>query len=104
VEPVPKSDGPALGSSGDASFADAELQLAPGDTLVAFSDGVLEAESKAGELFGEERLAVALAGLRGQPPEAIVAALRRIVAEFEAGTPQSDDITILALLYRGRTS
>jgi sigma-B regulation protein RsbU (phosphoserine phosphatase) len=104
VEPVPKGEGPAVGSAGDASFAELELRLEPGDALVAFSDGVTEADCAGGGLFGEERIAAVLAGLRGQPPQVITASLRAAVSEFEAGTTQADDITILALLYRGRSS
>ena len=44
----------------------ASLALAPGDTLVLYTDGVTDARDPAGERFGEERLHAALAGGRGR--------------------------------------
>jgi phosphoserine phosphatase RsbU/P len=73
-------------------------QLAPGDLLVAYSDGVTEAQ-RGPEQFGEERLLEALRSCADAPPEAIVAAILDRVQEFGAGD-QSDDLTLLVARVR----
>ena len=52
--------GPLLGALEGAEFESGELMLEPGDTLVAYSDGVLECRNTAGEEFGLDRLMAAL--------------------------------------------
>jgi sigma-B regulation protein RsbU (phosphoserine phosphatase) len=76
-----------------------ELDLAPGDRLVAFSDGVTEAEDPAGRLFGDERLREVLDACGRRDAEGMVAAVRDAVRRFVGDAPQSDDITLLALSY-----
>lgn len=74
--------------------------LAPGETLVFFSDGIAEAWSASGEAFGEERLANLLATKAGHGAREVVDAVVDAVHAHAAGTSQSDDITILALRRR----
>jgi serine phosphatase RsbU (regulator of sigma subunit) len=66
------------------------------------SDGVSEAQDAHEQLFGHDRLTQALSGL----PSAtgMVDGLRDAVRSFENGTEPSDDLTILALRYRGPDS
>ncbi len=52
--------GPLLGALDGADFVSGELVLEPGDTLVAYSDGVLECRNRAGEEFGLDRLTASL--------------------------------------------
>ena len=74
--------------------------LAPGETLVFFSDGIAEAWSASGEAFGEERLADLLATRAGHGARAVVDTVLDAVHAHAAGTSQSDDITVLALRRR----
>jgi phosphoserine phosphatase RsbU/P len=73
------------------------VSIAPGDTLVVYSDGVTEASNSGGEQFGEERLARVirenLSASAGELVERIIAAVR----VHAAGADQSDDITLLVL-------
>jgi sigma-B regulation protein RsbU (phosphoserine phosphatase) len=75
------------------------LNLGPGDRLVAFSDGVTEAEDSAGGMFGEERLRETLDACRRQDAAGMVEAVRAAIERFVGDAPQSDDITLLALSY-----
>jgi serine phosphatase RsbU (regulator of sigma subunit) len=75
--------------------------LAPGETLVALTDGVTEAQNPAGELFGRER-AMAAAGGAGRAPSDVVEALVDAVRAFEAGGEPSDDLTVLAVRRKPR--
>jgi len=77
----------------------AEAVLAPGDTLLLYSDGITEASSDEGEEFGETRLMDALGRHRHLEAPALVAAILRTVREF-SGRVQEDDITLLAARCR----
>ncbi|MGD1903697.1 MAG: PP2C family protein-serine/threonine phosphatase [Geitlerinemataceae cyanobacterium] len=95
--------GMLLGISDDTDYPTASITLQPGDRLVAYTDGVTEARDRAIEFFGEER---ALDVLQQMPADAsaqlILNVLQRSVFDFADGEAQSDDITILALRYRGQ--
>jgi sigma-B regulation protein RsbU (phosphoserine phosphatase) len=95
VPVVPK--GVALGVLADALYTEARLTLEPGATLVLYTDGLTEARDTAGEMFGEERLHLAIDEAAAATPEALVAAVMRAVEGFAAGTPPDDDLTVLAL-------
>jgi len=75
--------------------------LAPGELLVAFTDGLTEAQNPAGELFGHARMraAVAEAAQAGTVTAAVDLLVNRVRA-FEAGGEPSDDLTVLALRLR----
>ena len=75
-----------------------EAVLAPGDTLLLYSDGITEASSDDGEEFGETRLMDALRHHHLEA-RALVAAILRTVREF-SGRVQEDDITLLAARCR----
>ncbi|WP_341678339.1 SpoIIE family protein phosphatase [Niveibacterium sp. SC-1] len=75
-----------------ADVACRTLNLAAGEALLLFSDGLLEAPSPAGEALGYPRLEAAL---RGVPPEARLAAIERAVAEHCKGRTQHDDLSVL---------
>jgi serine phosphatase RsbU (regulator of sigma subunit) len=88
--------GPALGMMPAMKFEVRESRLGPGETLLAFTDGVTEARSAAGELFGEERL---LALLRETPGTAAILldSIERAVEAHASGAERSDDVTLLAV-------
>jgi len=86
-----------LGIHGGRSFACASTSLLPGDLLVIFTDGVIEAVNERDEEFGEARL---LDLVRAVPAETATATLQRFTSAVEAFvgfTRQHDDITWLVL-------
>jgi sigma-B regulation protein RsbU (phosphoserine phosphatase) len=85
-----------LGAFEDWNCTVAEIALAPGDVLVAYSDGVTEAASAAGDEFGEARLETVVRGAHARPAAEIVGAVLSAVAAFGSG-PRGDDITVMAL-------
>jgi sigma-B regulation protein RsbU (phosphoserine phosphatase) len=95
--PVFPSSGTVLGLFPAQHYASETLELASGDSLVLYTDGVTEATDAANGLFGEERLQACLAGGAGQTAAETVDRLLRAVRAFAGGAPQSDDITILVL-------
>src|ERR1039458_4812231 len=87
--------GPVLGFLPMAPYGEMRVRLDPGDILALYSDGVTEANNTAEEEFGEERLIEALRRHRAEPAETIVQAVRTALADFPAGAPQADDITLV---------
>jgi serine phosphatase RsbU (regulator of sigma subunit)/pSer/pThr/pTyr-binding forkhead associated (FHA) protein len=77
-----------------------EALVAPGDLLIVFSDGVTEAVNPQGEEFGDDRLARALAGVRGKPAAAVLATVQQAVSEFAGTQPPHDDLTIMVLEFK----
>jgi sigma-B regulation protein RsbU (phosphoserine phosphatase) len=100
-EPLPVPRGPVVGAIEGIRYQAATVRLVPGDRLVAYTDGVTEAEDAQGGMFGEDRIREALDACDGRDAAGLAQAVREAVARFSADVPQSDDITLLALTYRG---
>ncbi|MEO7973584.1 MAG: SpoIIE family protein phosphatase [Thermoanaerobaculia bacterium] len=89
-----------LGALLDGRYVASRAAVSPGDLILGYSDGVTEAQSPEGELFGDERLVAVLAGARGAPREIIQQVLDAI-AEFTRGADPYDDITLVAIARDG---
>jgi sigma-B regulation protein RsbU (phosphoserine phosphatase) len=79
----------------EPSHAVETLRLSPGDSLVLVTDGVTEARDRAGEEYGLQRLSRLVAAGAALGPGDLLAACVRDVSAFRAGTPPTDDLTIL---------
>ncbi|WP_374447180.1 PP2C family protein-serine/threonine phosphatase [Stella sp.] len=95
--PLPLVGGMPVGIDERAQHRSGAIELAPGDRIVVYSDGVTEAMNTAKEFYGDDRLALVLGEVPEADPAALVDHVRRSVAEFALGEEQSDDIAILAL-------
>ncbi len=93
--------GPILGVFPGLDFAEQSVALAPGDLLVAFTDGVSEAMNAADEDFGEERLVRVAAPLREGPPAGVMAAIEAAVTAFRGERELLDDYTLLVARVTG---
>lgn len=93
------SPGLAAGCLVNYDYVEGRLDLAAGDVLLLYTDGVTEALNADGAFFGEERLLEAVAG--GGPAAGLADTLLDCVAAFVDGAPQADDITILAMSRTG---
>ncbi len=76
------------------------VELAHGDLLLWFTDGIVEARNTAGDLFGQERLVDVLRRHRNADAKKILAALRTAVAEFAGSEHFEDDVTLVVLRVR----
>jgi serine phosphatase RsbU (regulator of sigma subunit) len=92
--------GMVLGIFPEAEYQSDTVTLNPGDHLVLFTDGVVEALNTSGDEFGEERLRKLLQAHATAPSSQILARIREAVASFSADTPQHDDITMMVMGYR----
>jgi phosphoserine phosphatase RsbU/P len=88
--------GPVLGVFTDASYAQGHAQIASGDRIVLFTDGVTEARNGADEEFGEDRLIEGAVTNRSCSAPALEARLSQCVAEFTSDSLQ-DDATLIVV-------
>ena len=93
--------GPMLGLFPRFAYRQATAQLAPGEAIVVYTDGVTEAQSPSGDYFEEGRLVECLRAHASEPVETLLSGLQQAVQKFAAGAPQADDITALALRHLG---
>jgi sigma-B regulation protein RsbU (phosphoserine phosphatase) len=100
VLPLDVETGAAIGIDPGADYPLHDGVMAPGDTLVLFTDGVTEAESAQGALFGIERLTTLLGDGKEPTPAALIASIVEQVAKHAAGHHASDDLTAMALRFR----
>jgi sigma-B regulation protein RsbU (phosphoserine phosphatase) len=96
-----ETGGPIVGLFEGATFEEETVQLAPGDWLIVFSDGVSEALSLDGEEFGESRIVQTAMKHGRTDPADMLQAIFSDVREFTRGAAQNDDITALVLRYGG---
>jgi serine phosphatase RsbU (regulator of sigma subunit) len=92
--------GMVLGLFPEAKYTSGTIQLKPGDHMVLFTDGAIEARNIVGEEFGEERLCELLRQHARSPASKILDRLKESIASFSANAPQHDDITMMVLGYR----
>ena len=99
VRELPKAPGTVVGMMEDLPFGTLNATMAPGDTLMFFSDGVNEAMNEAKELFSVARTGDFLRqvppGTSGEMTNAVVTEVKR----YTGTAPQADDITVLIVRY-----
>lgn len=88
-----------LGVDHESDYAEATVRLGPGDTVVLYTDGVIEAERPDGTIFGFERLQALVAANSRLKPRAMVALLLHELRSWSEGA-QSDDVTMVVLRRR----
>ena len=96
--------GMVLGGMEDAVYQTWHLDMAPGDKLLIYTDGVTEAMNPHQALYSDERLRREVRARASAGPEKLVTGILETVNTFSEGAPQSDDITMVGLLYNGQTT
>ena len=99
---LPLTGGIALGVVPDMPYQQQSMNLAPGDLIFLYTDGVTEAMNAQEEEFGVERLQEVFATNPPRDPKEANEAVFKAVSDFAGDTPQSDDITCLAI-YRSES-
>lgn len=90
-----------LGAFATSSYRSKKVQMEKGDSLILYTDGVTEAINDQGVQFTEGGLQKCLANVNGQSAQELVELVIDKVGDHSGTTPQSDDITVLALKYLG---
>lgn len=96
IFPLP-STGVPLGISADSQFASATFQFEIDDVLVAYTDGITEAENPQHELWEEQSLEAVLKSCGRKSPKEVLNAILERVSSFTNGQPQRDDQTLLVM-------
>ncbi|MEU6037919.1 GAF domain-containing SpoIIE family protein phosphatase [Actinomadura sp. NPDC047616] len=103
VEPVTLDAQLPLGMFGDTRYVEQEFWLQPGDRLVLVSDGVHQAQSPGGEVYGASALPRALRQTRLQgPPEAVRTLIRELL-HYHENTELADDAVVVCLDWTGKS-
>lgn len=93
--------GPVLGLLAHARFSQSSVRFEPGDTLVLYSDGIVEAADPKDEQFGEDRLEELVRESLGQTPVEIRRRILDAVNRFTNNAELSDDRTLVVVRYAG---
>jgi serine phosphatase RsbU (regulator of sigma subunit) len=94
--------GTPLGASADAVYHNATLDLHEGDTIVWYTDGVLDYENESGEQYGERRFRHLLRSLAAMAPTAVRDAIWRDVFEFAGDATPVDDVAFVVVQLTGQ--
>jgi sigma-B regulation protein RsbU (phosphoserine phosphatase) len=94
-------DGPLVGPMPGIAFKESTIQLAPGDELFFYTDGVTEADNVTRELFGNDRLKTILDESQATTVVDRIGDVMKAVKAFAGEASQADDITMLGLRYHG---
>jgi phosphoserine phosphatase RsbU/P len=94
---VIEATGLPLGLFDDASYDEFRFKMKPGDMFVFFSDGILDARNRQGELFGRGRVETIIEECAGRSADCVVDSVFKAVAEHSAGVETFDDQTVVAI-------
>ncbi len=93
--------GPPLGTVDNFVYPAESFQLKPGDALFLYTDGATDAENVEHAFYGMERLRTILASAPVVTAKELVEFVRADIRRFARGADQADDITLLAVYWRG---
>jgi sigma-B regulation protein RsbU (phosphoserine phosphatase) len=100
---VIEATGLPLGLFDDADYDEFRFQMKPGDMFVFFSDGILDARNRKGELFGRGRVEKIIAECSAHSADCVVDTLFKAAAEHSAGVETFDDQTVVAIKVKDGT-
>jgi phosphoserine phosphatase RsbU/P len=98
---VIEATGLPLGLFDDADYDELSFKAKPGDMFVFFSDGILDARNKAGDMFGRHRTEAIIAECANVSADCVVKSLFKAVTEHAAGEEAFDDETVVAIRVKG---
>ena len=86
-----------IGAFPTIEILEVATDLAPGDVVLFYTDGVTDARNSAGERFEDDRLFVAVESARGGTAQDVVDAVAAAMERFQGPTEPADDVTIVAI-------
>jgi serine phosphatase RsbU (regulator of sigma subunit) len=92
-----ESTGRPIGLLSGGGYVEQAFDVAPGDVLFFYTDGCVEAENAAGDMFGSERLERALAAAAGKGADQVMEQVEAEVSRFRAGVELQDDATMMVV-------
>ncbi|WP_102407853.1 PP2C family protein-serine/threonine phosphatase [Parabacteroides bouchesdurhonensis] len=104
VSMLPLTGSMALGVMADAVYQEKTIRLNPGDSLFLYTDGISEAMDKHDNPYGNDRLMDVCRSMKKMSSKEMVEIMTNSVCEFVDGALQSDDMTMLAIVYKDNTA
>ena len=101
---LPLTGSMALGVMADAVYQEKTIRLNPGDSLFLYTDGISEAMDKHDNPYGNDRLMDVCRSMKKMSSKEMVEIMTNSVCEFVDGALQSDDMTMLAIVYKDNTA
>jgi sigma-B regulation protein RsbU (phosphoserine phosphatase) len=98
---VIEATGLPLGLFDDAEYDEFTFKAKPGDMFVFFSDGILDARNRAGDMFGRSRVEAIVAGCAEISADCVVKSLFKAATEHAGGEEAFDDETVVAIKVKG---
>lgn len=99
LQRIEEPGGAVVGLLPESGYETGRIQLAPGDAVFLYTDGVTEAMNGEGGFFGERRLRTLLTPAA---PKDMIGGVLSAVAEYTSGAEPSDDITAMCVKWNGR--
>ncbi|HSC27345.1 MAG TPA: SpoIIE family protein phosphatase [Vicinamibacterales bacterium] len=100
IEPLTSTGMPIALYSGQG-YAEAEVEIGPGDLLFFYTDGLVETEAESGEMFGSDRLQSLLAEQHTEGIDHVLDRVERTISGFRGRAEPFDDATMMALRING---
>jgi sigma-B regulation protein RsbU (phosphoserine phosphatase) len=102
VEEFETTHGFPIGVRKKQKYVETIVKLQPGETIIAYTDGITEEIDKMGTFFGKERLYSIIQNQNGATPEKLVKEVLRNLDKFRGKKEIYDDTTMIALQYIGQ--
>jgi len=96
-----EATGLPLGLFDDAEYDEFKFKAKPGDMFVFYSDGILDARNKAGDMFGRTRVEQIVTKCADESPDCVISSIFKAVAEHVGGEEAFDDQTVVAIRVKG---
>ncbi|NPE28735.1 SpoIIE family protein phosphatase [Methanococcoides sp. SA1] len=90
-----------IGQFPEPQYTNKTISLTPGDRILLYSDGLVEAENEKNECFGKERLFQLLHMLKDEPLDNVITAINDALNEYVGDVPLEDDISLIILEKQG---
>ena len=101
--PLPVESNLPIGAMPDWKYTTQEADIAPGSTIFLYTDGLDEAENAECQRFGKKRIFEVMQ-TASQQPRPLIERMTQAVGEFVGDTEQSDDLTMLAIQWKKKSS
>lgn len=90
-----------IGVLEDHRYSEHVFTLTPNSSILLYTDGITDSENKNSEFYGKENLMNCLQSVSEKTPEHLIRAILADIQRHTAGSRQSDDLTVLSILYKG---
>jgi sigma-B regulation protein RsbU (phosphoserine phosphatase) len=92
-----------VGGMEGMKYTNYQIEMKKGSKVFVYTDGLAEAQDVNDQFYGIERVVETLNTEKEGSPQEIIEGMKKVIDEFEEGTPQFDDLTMLCVEYKGHS-